>query len=206
MLLNPALSIRLERMVYTKGKTHPLKSAEIKKVIDAIELRTPIDLRDRVIIGFLAYTACRIAAISKMNYEDLHEVEGNLIISLKEKNGKVNEIPIRSELKGWLKAYIDYVNISSGPIIRGFVGKDFIMRETTISLSSLQKIVKSRLSNVGLVNHSAHSFRAGAATTLLDQGVPQEDVQNLLGHSDPRTTQLYDHSKKVIPQNLVERL
>ena len=80
------------------------------------------------------------------------------------------------------------------------------MRETAISLSSLQKIVKSILSNVVLVNHSAHSFIAGAATTLLDQAVPQEDVQNLLGHSDPRTTQLYDHSKKQISQNLVERI
>ena len=43
-------------------------------------------------------------------------------------------------------------------------------------------------------------------THLLDQGVPLEEVQLLLGHADPRTTKIYDHRKKVITRNIVERI
>ena len=39
---------------------------------------------------------------------------------------------------------------------------------------------------------SPHSFRVAAVTDLLTQGVPLEDVQYLAGHSEPRTTALYD--------------
>jgi hypothetical protein len=39
---------------------------------------------------------------------------------------------------------------------------------------------------------SSHSFRVTTVTNLLEQGVPLEDVQRLVGHSAPRTTRLYD--------------
>lgn len=38
------------------------------------------------------------------------------------------------------------------------------------------------------------------------RGVPLEEVQHLLGHADPRTTKIYDHRKKVITRNIVERI
>ena len=44
------------------------------------------------------------------------------------------------------------------------------------------------------------------ATDLLEQGVPMEDVQFLLGHADPRTTQLYDRRKRQVTRNIVERI
>ena len=53
---------------------------------------------------------------------------------------------------------------------------------------------------------TAHSFRATTATALLEQGVPIEDVQELLGHADPRTTKLYDHTKREVTRNIVERI
>ena len=39
-----------------------------------------------------------------------------------------------------------------------------------------------------------------------NQGVPLEDVQYLLGHADPRTTRLYDHTKRQVTRNIVERI
>lgn len=53
---------------------------------------------------------------------------------------------------------------------------------------------------------SPHSFRVATATDLLDQGVPLDDVQYLLGHSDPRTTRLYDRREKRVTRNIVERI
>src|SRR5262249_26282220 len=53
---------------------------------------------------------------------------------------------------------------------------------------------------------SPHSFRVTAITSLLEQGVPMEDVQYLAGHAEPRTTTLYDPRKKKVTRNIVERI
>jgi integrase/recombinase XerD len=43
-------------------------------------------------------------------------------------------------------------------------------------------------------------------TNLLEQGVPLEEVQQLAGHANPRTTRLYDRRQKKITRNIVERI
>lgn len=69
------------------------------------------------------------------------------------------------------------------------------------------ELVKRRLKDAGLPSRlSPHSFRVAAITDLLSQGVPLEDVQYLAGHSEPRTTGLYDRRKKRVTRNIVERI
>jgi site-specific recombinase XerD len=68
-------------------------------------------------------------------------------------------------------------------------------------------LVKRRLKDAGLPSKlSPHSFRVMAITSLLEQGVPMEDVQYLAGHAEPRTTTLYDRRKKRVMRNIVERI
>ena len=58
-------------------------------------------------------------------------------------------------------------------------------------------MVKRRMKDAGLPERlSPHSFRVTAITDLLNQGAPLEDVQHLAGHSDARTTRLYDRRQK----------
>jgi site-specific recombinase XerD len=68
-------------------------------------------------------------------------------------------------------------------------------------------MLKRRLlaSNIS-IRISPHSFRVAAITDLLSQGVPLEDVQKLAGHSDPRTTRLYDRREQLVTRNLLERI
>ncbi|MBA3316096.1 MAG: tyrosine-type recombinase/integrase, partial [Planctomycetaceae bacterium] len=64
-----------------------------------------------------------------------------------------------------------------------------------------------RMRNAGLSDRfSPHSFRVTAITDLLEQGVPLEDVQQLAGHADPRTTRLYDRRHRKVSRNIVERI
>ena len=53
---------------------------------------------------------------------------------------------------------------------------------------------------------SCHSFRTTTATDLLKHEVPREQVQYLLGHSDARTTDLYNRTDKEVSRNIVERI
>ena len=69
------------------------------------------------------------------------------------------------------------------------------------------ELVKLRLKNAALPSRlSPHSFWVAAITSLLEQGVPMEDVQYLAGHAEPRTTTLYDRRKKKVMRNIVERI
>ena len=71
----------------------------------------------------------------------------------------------------------------------------------------LCRMVKRRMKAVGLPSRlSPHSFRVATITDLLEQGVPLEDVQQLVGHADPRTTRLYDRRQRRITRNIVERI
>jgi site-specific recombinase XerD len=55
-------------------------------------------------------------------------------------------------------------------------------------------------------NILARSFRVAVVTDLLEQDVPLEDVQYLAGHSDLKTTQIYDRSRRRVTHNIVERI
>jgi len=76
-----------------------------------------------------------------------------------------------------------------------------------MTVGDMGRMVKRRMRDVGLPSRlSPHSFRVFVITDLLEQGVPLQDVQQLAGHSDPRTTRLYDRRQKRVTRNIVERI
>jgi integrase len=93
-------------------------------------------------------------------------------------------------------------------LFRSAVRKTKVLTTRTLTANDIYRMVKRRLQDAGLPSRylSCHSFRATAITDLLSQGVPLEDVQYLAGHSDPRTTRLYDRRQKQVTRNIVERI
>ena len=76
-----------------------------------------------------------------------------------------------------------------------------------ITANHINRMFKRRLKNEGISTHySCHSFRVTVITDLLKQGIEMSDVRNMVGHSDSRTTELYDRREHEVTQNLVERI
>ena len=76
-----------------------------------------------------------------------------------------------------------------------------------LSSNAARAQLKRRLWTAGLPGSlRPHSFRVLVVTDLLEQGVPLEDVQTLVGHSQPQTTALYDRRERRIARSLVERI
>ena len=72
---------------------------------------------------------------------------------------------------------------------------------------TIRAMLKRRLRDAGLPSIiTPHSFRAMVVTDLLTQGVPIEDVQYLVGHAHPSTTQIYDRRARTVSRNTVERI
>jgi len=93
------------------------------------------------------------------------------------------------------------------PLFRTAIRNEKRLTSRAMTGQDICYMMKLRLERAGLPGLlSPHSFRVATATDLLEQGVPVEDAQYLLGHSDPRITRLYDRREQKVTRNLVERL
>lgn len=93
------------------------------------------------------------------------------------------------------------------PLFRSALPRKKQLTQTAMSENDMHRMFKRRIRAAGLSEHlSPHSFRVTTITELLKQEVALEDMQNLAGHADPRTTRLYDRRKRKITRNIVERV
>jgi len=170
-----------------------------------------VGLRDRAIIGVLIYTAARAGATAALKVGSFVPDGTQWVLKFREKGGKARKIPVRHDLEGYLRAYMEAAGIEpedkASPLFRSAEKKTKRLTDRSMTGKDVLRMVKRRLKDVGLPeNFCCHSFRATTITDLLDQGVPIEDVQYLAGHADKRTTGLYDRRQKRVTRNIVERI
>jgi site-specific recombinase XerD len=211
MLLNPAHSVRVERYVVLEGRTPTITVAQARLLLKSLECQTPVDIRDRAIIAVLVYTAARAGAIAKLRVRDFVDEGTQFVLRFAEKGGKVRSIPVRHDLQEMLQAYLALAagegESKDSPLFRSVPHKQNRFSNRPLTGGDICRLVKKRANQAALPQGiSPHSFRNCTATDLLSQGVPLEDVQYLLGHSDARTTRLYDRRQKQVTRNIVERI
>jgi site-specific recombinase XerD len=211
IVLNPALSVRTGRYSANEGQTPTITVAQSKRLLESIKPHSVIDCRDRAIIGTLIYTAVRAGAVARLTVGDLLDEGTQFSLRFAEKNGKRRTIPLRHDLQQFLQSYLNeaciHMAAKDAPLFRAARGKSGKLSERPLLALDVYRMLKRRLKAAALpTNISPHSFRSCAATDLLLQGVPLDDVQHLLGHSDARTTRLYDRRQKQVTRNIVERI
>ncbi len=212
MILNPARSVRGPAMNGNEGKTAPLPEQAVPEFLESLEDDSLVGLRDRAIIGTLLYTAARRGAVAKLRLKDFWTDSTQFYLRFFEKGGKERNIPVRHDLQEWITAYIDAAGIvdepPESPLFRAAINRSGRLGEEGLKPAGVSKLVKRRLKAAGLPVDvfKAHSFRATTITNLLGKEEALQDVQELAGHSDSRTTQRYNHSGKKIKRNLVEKI
>jgi site-specific recombinase XerD len=211
MILNPASSVRAERYTVVEGKTPEIAVEQARSLLASIDTASLLGLRDRAVIATLIYTAARIGAVAGLTRGSLSHDGRQWSLRFAEKGGKRREIPLRHDLEGYLLTYLDAAGgidaPKETPLFRSAIGKTGQLSANGATAGDLGRMVKRRMKSVGLPERlSPHSFRVTTITDLLNQGVPLEDVQHLAGHSDARTTRLYDRRQKVVTRNVVERI
>jgi len=209
MILNPAHSVRTERYSAIEGRTPRIPVEQARQLLQSIRIESILDLRDRAIIAILAYTAARETPIAKLLLGDFAHDATQFVLRFHEKRGKVRTVPVRHDLEGFLREYVAVAGLEQepkdAPLFRTVQNGRLTNRP--ISGVDIWRVVKRRLKAAGLPTIcSPHSFRSCVATDLLEQGVPLEDVQILMNHSDVRTTRLYDRRQRHVTRNIVERI
>lgn len=211
VILNPAASVKGPRHQVTEGKTPAITPEQARRVLHSIDVSDVVGFRDRAIIGVLIYTAARGGAVAKLRLRDFYSGGHQWLFRFDEKGGKVRDIPVRHDLEEFVLNYIRTAGIEGDspdtPLFRTAKGRTKELTASGMTGKDVLRMVKRRFKEVGLpANLTCHTFRATTITDLLTSGVNPDDVQNLAGHADPRTTQLYDRRKRDVTRNIVERI
>ncbi len=169
-------------------------------------------LRDLTLLMVLTYTAARAGAVAKLKLGDYYSDGTQWWFRFGEKGGKLHLVPARHNLQLQMAAYIEAAGLAGqpdkAPLFRSARKRKRALTDRPITGNDLLRIVKRRLKAAGLPEKTftCHSFRATTATDLLKHDVPREQVQYLLGHSDARTTDLYNRTNKEVSRNVVDQI
>jgi site-specific recombinase XerC len=88
LAMNRAREVKTERFSRTEGKTPAFVEGEVQKLLNVIETATHTGLRDRALLGTLAYTFARIGAVVNLKVEDYYPSGKRFSLRFKEKGGK----------------------------------------------------------------------------------------------------------------------
>lgn len=211
VVLNPAATVRTERHQVIEGKTPEIPIEQARRLLASIGTQHVVGLRDRAIVAMLIYTAARIGAVAKLQRQHFFDAGDQHCLRFVEKGGKSREIPVRHDLQAFLLEYLAAAQIpeadKQAPLFRSAIRRTGQLTDRPMTAGDMGRMIKRRMREAGLpARLSPHSFRVTTITDLLSQGVPLEDVQFLAGHSDPRTTRLYDRRQRRVTRNIVERI
>ena len=163
-----------------------LTSNYINNLLDTIPTSTSKEIRDRTIIEILYSSGLRVSELTNLKVNDF---KNNKSLKVLGKGNKTRILPMTDKSFNYMNLWIskyrsEYKNQKSGNYI--FLG----VRGGKISDREIQRIVNLRLGTF------PHSIRHTFATHLLDGGADLRVVQEMLGHTDPSTTQIYTHVSK----------
>jgi integrase/recombinase XerC len=175
---NPFQSVARPR----KGKSlpHALPTRTVINGIETIDTSSAEGLRDRAIIDTLYSTGLRISELASLTTDDV----GRDLLTVEGKGRKVRQVPIGRPAQDSIAGYLEN---GRGALAASEAGNALWVgvRGGALGNRGIRRVVKKRLATF------PHSLRHSFATHLLEGGADLRTVQDLLGHTDLATTQIY---------------
>ena len=196
LFTEPFKKINTERKIQKKLPNY-LSLEEAKKVLDIyINSTDPIKIRDKAMLHLFLNSGLRLSELKNLNIEDL-DLKNNKFTIIgkgnKERTGYLNDIT-KEALNDYLKVR-DTLSPQTNTIFISRYG-------SKMSSTAIEKIVKLayKKANIKNDNYCVHTLRHTCATLLYRTGINIRTIQELLGHTQIDTTEIYTHiyDKKVM--------
>ena len=215
---NPAARLR-GFSVSQDSATLGLSRTQAKELLDTIETRTLLGLRDRAMLSLMIRTGLRRMDVIGATLGKLGERDGHSVLTMRSKGNKERTVKIPVEVARHLEAWQAGVQAfreetASTPLFCGLVkkgrGKDAMYNviakgQKPLCEKAIWKLVARRVKQAGISAHiTPHSTRHTFITLALDGGAPLHKVQVAAGHADPRTTERYWRTKENLDDNAVD--
>ena len=189
ILHNPASELELPRL----GRSLPkniLSAEEVERVMTFCEVEEPIGLRDRALLEVLYSTGLRRLEMVRLRLYDL-ALDRGLILVRQGKGGKDRYVPVGERAILWLGKYLreGRPRLAGEPddmtVFLTSQGEPFSRDHLTYAVKG--RIDAAQLGKTG----SCHLFRHTMATLMHENGAEIRFIQQMLGHEDLKTTQIY---------------
>lgn len=169
---------------------------DLDALLDAPDIGTKVGKRDKAVLELFFSTGLRLTELRMLNREDLNFKTRE--ISVRGKRGKIRVVFISDRCAECLQRYLEIRLDHTTPLfIRHFEEANKALppgEEFRLSRISIYNIVKKYARAAGIMsNPSPHTLRHSFATDLLRNGADLRSVQEMLGHKDLGTTQIYTH-------------
>ena len=194
ILANPAAAIHLPHESQRLPGTI-LTPKEMKKLLNQPDTSTVLGFRDRTLYELLYSTGLRITEAIRLQRQDI-DLEQNTVAVRNGKGGKDRVVPLGATAKRFLVEYFDRVRPVLGhrhesePVFLNRCGRPFeksgLLKK--LQLYAARAKIKKRV--------TVHTFRHTLATEMLRRGADLRQIQEMLGHTNLRTTQIYTHVVK----------
>jgi len=184
---NPAVSLSTPKI--EKKLPLFLNADDVVKLLESPDPKDDMGLRDRAILETLYSTGIRVSELVGLDKEDIDFISG--VLKVYGKGRKERLVPIGDKALRAIKAYFEKIKVSDinekKPV---FLNKG----KRRVSDRAVRRIVDKYIHRASLnENISPHSLRHSFATHMLDRGADLRSVQELLGHANLSTTQIYTH-------------
>lgn len=174
-----------------------LKEEDLKSIFSVQNVNKKSGLRDKAILLTLYSTGLRVSELVNLNITDINLKTGEFAVI--GKGRKVRTVYLSPAAIGALQKYLALRRDNFKPLFLRYSGKKMKIEDPDgdslrLTVRSVQRLVKKYALNAGIaVDATPHTLRHSFATTLLSQGADLRSVQELLGHSNLSTTQIYTH-------------
>lgn len=173
---------------------------ELDKLFNSISEEDCYELRDKTIFELLYSSGLRISEAVDLTIADVDMI--NNFIKVIGKGNKQRMVPVGKEAVRLLNKYIH----DSRPVIISNRDSEFLFiskKGSQLNRKSVWRLLKNYVSRTEIQkNITPHTLRHSFATHLIENGADLRSVQELLGHMDISTTQVYTHMAKKHLQTL----
>ncbi len=174
-----------------------LSLEEVEKIIEAPDVTNELGIRDRAILEVMYATGLRVTELISLKLDDLHLSLG--LLKTIGKGDKERIVPLGDQAIYWINRYLEYSRAAFvtknkketvNEVFLNYQGKKFTRQ-------GIWKNLKIYVVQAGIDKDvTPHTLRHSFATHLLENGADLRVVQELLGHADISTTQIYTHISK----------
>ncbi len=198
-------TVNLDRPKPSKKLPVVLSKEEVEKLIKAPDVNDKLGIRDRAIIETLYATGIRVSELVNLKKRDLIKSEN--VVRVFGKGSKERIVPIGEIAIEWIERYDSSVrNVLMRNKVNGSDSLFLNFRGGKISRISVWRMLQkyARDANIKKQIHP-HTLRHTFATHLLEGGADIRAVQEMLGHSDIGTTQIYLHLDRNYLKEVIDR-
>ncbi|MEG3636788.1 tyrosine-type recombinase/integrase [Micromonospora palythoicola] len=198
--LNPVAGADRPRVDRDHSGTVGLAPDEVDALLAAAEAETgPTAARNRAAVALLADLGLRVGELVSLNLDDLGAERGHRSVRFVGKGGRARRRALTPGTAYAVDAYLAERAAAQRVPVAELTGPLLVTASgARLDRHSVFRLVRRLARAAGIAawaRLSPHSLRHAFATTARSEGVPLEDVQDAMGHADPRTTRRYDRDR-----------